>query len=306
MRKLFFASMVAMIAAFASCNKIETAAPSFDKLELSFDVADPASDTKAIKTSWEEGDEILILFRDKTANGQQAKLKYVSGDWTVVQKPSGLDLAVGNDIRFYAIHFPGTISYDVSASTAEQMGYVGGNVRIKEGIRSGALTEDGVLPLGTINLDEKLSSNEFQIVIPGISAETLYTLSVTNNGHISKTSGRENDPYNWGCAYAVKYYPYFTSVGTAISYGGGISSMTGVANADGVAFTGYYSNPVGRYDSEVKAEDPYKYVFSLYDGENYYYYTIAKSSEKEIAAGKAIKLPAFDGKGAQTYWKTSL
>lgn len=292
--------MVAMIAAFASCNKIETAAPSFDELNLSFDVADPASDTKAIKTSWEEGDEILILFRDKTANGQQAKLKYVSGDWTVVQKPSGLDLAVGNTIKFYAIHFPGTISYDVSASSAEQMGYVGGNVRVKTGLTSGALTEGGVLPLGTINLDKKLNDAEYQVVVPGISATTLYSLCITCNGRLDPRAGRENNPYSGTYSYIETYQPYFT--GSGFSYSGGLSASKGVANADGVAFTCYTHTPSS---SDVEAS-AYKYVFSLYDGENYYYYTIAKSSEKEIAAGKAIKLPAFDGKGAQENWKTSL
>ena len=82
--------------------------------------------------------------------------------------------------------------------------------------------------------------------------------------------------------------------------------IKGVANADGVAFTCYYNDPSGRYDSEVKDTDPYKYVFSLYDGKTYYYYTIPKDSEKVIAAGKAIKLPTFDGKGSKTKWKTSL
>lgn len=295
MRKLFFVSLVAMAATFASCNKIETAAPSVDVVGLSFNVADPVPDTKAIKTSWEEGDEILIMFYGKRVNGQQAKLKYVSGEWTVVLMPSELSVPVGRDILYYPIHFPGTMSYDQSSDN--QLGYVGGNVRLKSlGIQSGKVTADGVLPLGTIVLDEKLNDDEYQVVVPGISAETPYTLSVTTNGNVNT----KNVPANFSCAYAIRHYPFFNNYGTAITFGGGRAQIQGVANADGVAFTCSY------YNATPNETDPYKYVFCLYDGVNKYYYTIAKDSDKTIAAGKAIKLPAFDGNGAQTYWKTSL
>lgn len=301
MKKSFIAAFIA-IAAFASCNKIETAAPSFDELDITFDIADPDPDTKAIKTSWEEGDEILILFENKTENGQQAKLRYVSGEWKVTQKPSNLGLSGNVSIRFLAIHFPGTISYDSTKDPKNQLGYVGGNVRIAKQQTSGVLTSRGVLPLGTINLDQKLNSDEIQIVVPGISAKDFYSLSVTNNGHIIKSSGEENEPYSYGCSYLASYYPYFDGYVT-ITYGGGIGVIKGVANADGVAFTGYYNDPAARSDSEVKDTDPYKYVFTLFDGENYYHYTLPKNSKKTLAAGKAIKLPAFDGKGSQTNWK---
>ena len=302
MKKSFIAAFIA-IAAFASCNKIETAAPSFDELDITFDIADPDPDTKAIKTSWEEGDEILILFENKTENGQQAKLRYVSGEWKVTQKPSNLGLSGNVSIRFLAIHFPGTISYDSTKDYENQLGYVGGNVRIAKKQTSGILTSRGVLPLGTINLDQKLSSEEIQIVVPGISAKNFYSLSVTNNGNITKSSsGEENRPDNFGCSYLTRRYPYFDGYVT-ITYGGGVGVIKGVANADGVAFTGYYNDPAARYDSEVMDTDPYKYVFTLFDGENYYHYTLPKNSKKTLAAGKAIKLPAFDGKGSQTNWK---
>ena len=307
MKKNIFAAMVVLATAFASCETIETDSKYFDELDLTFDVADPVSDTRAIKSAWEEGDEILIVFYEKVENGQQAKLKYTSGQWTLVQKPSGLGLEAGSTISFDAIHFPGSIGYDKYSNTdyEEQLGYAGGNVRKLYGQRSGELTADGVLPLGTIALDSKLSDSEYQIVVPGISASDSYTMAVTCNGHFSSIAGKENTPYSFGCAYAQVYFPYFSSKGT-ITFGGGLKPVKGVANADGVAFTCYYNEPSGRFDSEVKDTDPYKYVFSLYDGETYYYYTIPKASEKVIAAGKAIKLPTFDGKGSKTNWKTSL
>ena len=307
MKKTIFAAMVVLATAFASCETIETDSKSFDELDLTFDVADPVSDTRAIKSAWEEGDEILIVFYEKVENGQQAKLKYTSGQWTLVQKPSGLGLEAGSTIKFKAIHFPGSIGYDKIDNTDyyEQLGYAGGNVRILKEQRSGELTADGVLPLGTIALDSKLSDSEYQIVVPGISASDSYTMAVTCNGHFSSIAGKENTPYSFGCAYAQVYFPYFSSKGT-ITFGGGLKPVKGVANADGVAFTCYYNEPSGRFDSEVKDTDPYKYVFSLYDGGTYYYYTIPKDSDKVIAAGKAIKLPTFDGKGSKTNWKTSL
>lgn len=307
MKKNIFAAMVVLATAFASCETIETDSKSFDELDLTFDVADPVSDTRAIKSAWEEGDEILIVFYEKVEKGQQAKLKYTSGQWTLVQKPSGLGLEAGSTISFDAIHFPGSIGYDKIDNTDyyEQLGYAGGNVRILKEQRSGELTADGVLPLGTIALDSKLSGSEYQIVVPGINASDSYTMAVTCNGHFSSIAGRENTPYSFGCAYAQVYYPYFNSYGN-ITFGGGLYPVKGVANADGVAFTCYYNDPSASYDPEVADTNPYKYVFSLYDGETYYYYTIPKASEKVIEAGKAIKLPTFDGKGSKTNWKTSL
>ena len=118
MKKNIFAAMVVLATAFASCETIETDSKSFGELDLTFDVADPVSDTKAIKSAWEEGDEILIVFYEKVENGQQAKLKYTSGQWTLVQKPSGLGLEAGSTIKFKAIHFPGSIGYDKIDNTA--------------------------------------------------------------------------------------------------------------------------------------------------------------------------------------------
>lgn len=307
MKKTIFAAMVVLATAFASCETIETDSRSFDELDLTFDVADPVSDTRAIKSAWEEGDEILIVFYQKVEKGQQAKLKYTSGQWTLVQKPSDLGLEAGSTISFDAIHFPGSIGYDKYSNTdyEEQLGYAGGNVRLLRYQTSGKLTADGVLPLGTIALDSKLSGSEYQIVVPGINASDSYTMAVTCNGHFSSIAGRENTPYSFGCAYAQVYFPYFNSYGN-ITFGGGLYPVKGVANADGVAFTCYYNDPSASYDPEVADTNPYKYVFSLYDGKTYYYYTIPKASEKVIAAGKAIKLPTFDGKGSKTNWKTSL
>ena len=307
MKKTIFAAMVVLATAFASCETIETDSRSFGELDLTFDVADPVSDTRAIKSAWEEGDEILIVFYQKVEKGQQAKLKYTSGQWTLVQKPSDLGLKAGSTISFNAIHFPGSIGYDKYSNTdyEEQLGYAGGNVRLLRYQTSGKLTADGVLPLGTIALDSKLSGSEYQIVVPGINASDSYTMAVTCNGHFSSIAGRENTPYSFGCAYAQVYFPYFSSKGT-ITFGGGLYPVKGVANADGVAFTCYYNGPSASYDPEVADTNPYKYVFSLYDGGTYYYYTIPKDSDKVIAAGKAIKLPTFDGKGSKTNWKTSL
>ncbi len=65
------------------------------------------------------------------------------------------------------------------------------------------------------------------------------------------------------------------------------------------------STMYARYALEA-ATSPYKYVFALSDGTQLYYYTIENTSPKTIAEKSAIKLPPFDGKGAQTYWKTTL
>jgi len=255
---------------------------------------DGASGTKAVKTSWEAGDEICIFFKDKKEINQCAVIRYSGSSWSVIRKP----VDVTDAEYYYAVHVPGEITVQKNSSYLTPS-YRGGLVLRKNSSASFTVT-DGIINLGTISFNQTLTKSEFQVVIPGISISDLgctYTLSVTSNG--SPKSASENKPQNYKTAYAEVAYPYFT--GTGISYGGGLFPIQGIANPDGVAFVAQLNEP--KLDPE---EDGYKYVFALSDGTTLYYYGIPDASEKVLAIGMAIKLPAFDGKGAGTYWKTSL
>lgn len=143
-----------------------------------------------------------------------------------------------------------------------------------------------------------MGNKTFQVVVPWISAEDNYTLSVTCNGQVSSAERNYGDYSN---SYVEKYFPYPNSHGV-LTYGGGINNTYGVENASGTEFYFWLRSTT----PSAAATSKYKYVFALSDGTQLYYYTIPKGSPKTIADKSAIKLPRFDGKTTNTHWKTTL
>ena len=166
-----------------------------------------------------------------------------------------------------------------------------------DNVRSNVSSE-GVIDIGTISL-KKGVDKAFQVVVPGISSGDNYTLSVTCDGIVTDAEDNSGMQSN---SYVRRCYPYLKNNG-AIEFGTGYDNVYGISNPDGVEF---FFEINSRISGEKVTASLYKYVFSLSDGTQLYYYTIAKTSDKTIADKSAIKLPVFDGKGAQTYWKTTL
>ena len=297
MKKTFLIVSAFAALFLAACNKIEKTEEAKEITDITFTVASP--DTKAVKTAWAAGDEIMIFFEGKVEVGQQAKLRYDGSVWELVQKPSGLSYTPGTGVGFYySIHYPGSIVYNGQDDDRKKiMNYRAGIVLENEddNVKFNVSTE-GVIELGTISL-KKLVSKAFQVVVPGISEGDNYTLSVTCDGIVTDAEDNRGTVSN---SYGTKYYPYPNDYG-AITFGGGFDNVYGISNPDGVEF--FFTlreNPSGA------ATSAYKYVFALSDGTHLYYYTIAKTSTKTIADKSAIKLPAFDGKTTKTHWKTTL
>ena len=78
-------TLIAALAALAlsSCKKEDKMKVAVS--DVTFSVASP--DTKALKSDWEPGDEIMIFFKNKVDVGQQAKIRYNGSVWQLVQKP---------------------------------------------------------------------------------------------------------------------------------------------------------------------------------------------------------------------------
>ena len=292
-------TLIAALAALAlsSCKKEEKTNVVVKEIsDVTFTVASP--DTKALKSGWEAGDEIMIFFRDKTDVGQQAKIRYDGSTWQLVQKPSNLSYEPGTSVeRYYAIHYPGEIVYNGQNDDCKKiMNYRAGVVLYKNNNYFN-VSNEGVIELGTISLT-KMGNKTFQVVVPWISAEDNYTLSVTCNGQVSSAERNYGDYSN---SYVEKYFPYPNSHGV-LTYGGGINNTYGVENASGTEFYFWLRSTT----PSAAATSKYKYVFALSDGTQLYYYTIPKDSPKTIADKSAIKLPRFDGKTTKTHWKTTL
>lgn len=314
MKKHIISMFMLAVAAFASCSKVETPeeapVPNYGEADVIFsvdDYYDGMEDTKAVKKSWKNGDEIMVFFYEKAGAGQQAKLRREDYEWKLVERPKGLGLSPGDFIRFEAIHFPGTIIYDPTKDNEEQLNYQGGPVRMawkryyEDGSASycrAEVLDDGEIYLGKLSLKETLW-DEFQVVVPGISVEDGYVLSVVRDTKY-QTPSNLSDQYT---TYSGYNYPYINTDYCSLTNGGGYGDVKGVSNSDGVAFV----SPYNTYCiSHITDSDEFKYIFCLSDGETIYYYTIPKGSTKTLGVGKAIKLPTFDGKTSKVNWKTSL
>ena len=280
----------------AACNKIEKTEEAKEITDITFTVASP--DTKALKSNWETGDEIMIFFEYKTDVGQQAKIRYNGSTWQLVQKPSNLSYAPGKNVGQYsAIHYPGEIVYNGQNDDSKKIMNYRAGVVLRENNNRFNVNSEGVIELGTISLT-KMGNKTFQVVVPWISAEDNYTLSVTCNGQVSSAERNYGDYSN---SYVEKYFPYPNSRG-GLTYGGGMGNTYGVENASGTEFYFWLRSTT----PSAAATSKYKYVFALSDGTQLYYYTIPKGSSKTIADKSAIKLPRFDGKTTNTHWKTTL
>ena len=84
MKKTLFIITALAALSLASCKKEEKTETIKEISDIRFEVAQPG--TKAVKSNWEKGDEIMILFYEKMEVGQQAKLRYDGSVWQVVQK----------------------------------------------------------------------------------------------------------------------------------------------------------------------------------------------------------------------------
>ena len=91
--------------AFVSCNKEE--AKTTQELTYKFTIGEKPGygvDSRAVKTGWEEGDKIYIVFDDNTpvALSDFMIIQYQSGNWNVVQQPAHAPSASGTlDALFY-------------------------------------------------------------------------------------------------------------------------------------------------------------------------------------------------------------
>lgn len=66
MKKIFMAAMALVMAVFTSCSKDDVQLERNNELKVTFNVVDKVgfdTDTRAVKTGWEAGDEVLIVMQ---------------------------------------------------------------------------------------------------------------------------------------------------------------------------------------------------------------------------------------------------
>ena len=278
MKKFLMAAMTLVMAVFASCSNDDAQLEGIGDFKVNFTVADKAGfdgDTRAVKTGWENGDEILIAICSEggwTELGKYNcfKIKYNNGNWTTDM--AGFDASVhfesGNS--FMAIYHPGTITLaGVATGVMEPLnGYKGGE--LLQYIGTYSKTGSSTFNLGTIKL--KRNPNDFQISVKGLASagqdDGVCELRIKDANDESNTTNIF--PFQGGLALLTESgfgspAPY-TFPSTGINYGGD------------VVF--YFSN---------KGCEANSLEFELEVGSDMYTYTTNTIPE----AGKAYILPVI-------------
>lgn len=175
--------IAAIIIAASGCSKNDYIPTTDNNVKVEFSVADkPAfgAQTKAIKTSWEVGDQIAIALQPESAEnvlyetkvlGKNSRLhscvslrlEYTESGWIVDSKITPPE---GNG-KFYAVHHRGTIVMTETSdpsSTFNMTGYDGGELMAFSGNYSA--DQNGIIKLGTISM--ALDSRLFQVSVTAI------------------------------------------------------------------------------------------------------------------------------------------
>lgn len=132
MKKILMAVVALAVMGFVGCQKDDNAID--NKVKVNFTVADKASfdnGSRAVKSDWAVGDEILIIFEgsegwlDFTSHANTLKLKKTADGWNAIDTnlPALANLADGK--KFYAIYHTGEISLgDMTDATTYYTAYI--------------------------------------------------------------------------------------------------------------------------------------------------------------------------------------
>ena len=280
MKKIFMSVMTLMMAVFASCSNEDVNVDNNNELKVTFTVADKIGfgvDARAVKTGWENDDEILIAMCSEggwTELGKYNcfKLKYNGSDWTTDMTGfvNTVNFETGN--QYMAIYHPGIITLSGTAKDGMEalIGYKGG-----EHLQYiGTYTETGHLTfdLGTIKLER--NPNDFQISVKGLASAGQADCKL----YIYDASDESNST---GISYFGEMPALLTENGfvTPVSY---IKRSRGINYGDDVVF--YFSN------NGCKATS-LKFVLEV--GSDMYTYTTTTIPQ----GGKAYVLPARTSDG---------
>lgn len=189
MKKIFIALMAVTL--FVGCAKesenVETPA-----LKVVFSVADKVgleADTKAIKNSWADGDQILLLFQPDGQysllpfenNSNSIKLTYNGGKWKASDF-NGDAASLSTNGYYSGVYHYGEVSFGAADNSKVFLkNYIGGDYLECYGSYA---VSDGVIDLGTISMTR--SANAYMISVRNLaSVDGPWTLTVGDNNNSS-------------------------------------------------------------------------------------------------------------------------
>ena len=172
--KRFYSIVAAIVLALCVVGCVKDETPTKKDIKLSFSVAskDGFDSTRAVKSDWAVGDQILVLFKvgdnwlTEKANTKANTLTLTyaeDGSWSAIQNDWSDELIGSQSGEFFAIHYRGDISLIEGESWIDacQFNYNGGEVlRMENGQYS---VEDGVMNLGQLTLKLRDDAVQFSV-----------------------------------------------------------------------------------------------------------------------------------------------
>ena len=306
-------AVLAVLAISVSCSKEETLKID-QNVKVSFSVADKATigaETKAVKTAWEAGDQIIVFLKPnidgKDYSAANFLLKYNGTQWT--EETTGLNLSeLGTAGNYVAIHYRVTSGNDITHNNYYILNNYAGGETLASAVSSYTIS-GSTLDLGTIFLNMTVSQNlakQLQVSISNLEPSKTWNLKILKKG-VALNSTSNSDGYSMyiGCPLLHK-----DTGNTSISSGSSIWETLGVKNNKSdekeLSFVFLSSN------ESITQESGSLYRFILNDGTDNYEYVVNRGNaveannnkfEKNLESGKAYKLPAFDGNTAGGTWK---
>ena len=265
MKKFIYAisALAVMMAVGCSKEDVETPSPEY-KLVVNMDKPSFGDDTRAVRTSWENGDVVYVVFDGDLYDGATAAkyltLAYDGSSWTPTWVGTTIDEVAAKEtktLRAVYVNTPVTPEfwnngqYLTCDSTTKGV-YV---MQCKDGTYT---VSDSTITLN-IALEHKCS----QITVRGIDVAGNWTLSCNElqailGGSVSNSNGAGVSAVNFN------------------------ASLAGFANADGVSFYGYYPG----------STSPSNLTFTLTNGTKTY--TRSFTDKGGLKAGYAIIMDGPD------------
>ena len=312
MKKIIIAAFAAC-ALLAACTEKESAPVQNNDVKVVFEIADKAGfgqDTKAVKTAWAEGDQILVIFRAN--NGVNQGQGFLTDDCEVntlrfvydgsawgLQDNNVSDLAqLGSSGLYVAIHHRVFGEDDIVFAGANCVltNYNGGELLQYQGSYA---VSDGILTLETVKMEMALYGDQFQISVPDLPSGKNGKMYICNYNMVdgayppaclSKEGGIEegdiffNDSYYQLGSYSGHYSP-------------------GVKNGTDVSFVSRASS-WSESDEEYQQYSSYKFLVTDGTKENSYVYVKSRGIWDgghidfvfTLEGGHAYRLPSFNNK----------
>ena len=296
MKRLLIAATLLFAAGFVACDKSDDTSVEKDiKVEFSVAGKDCFNTTRAVKSDWANGDQILILFKTggawlgkENSKDNTITLTYnaSASTWALTKNNWDDDLTNSTSGEFLAVHYRGDMGLGASeGSLGYLFNYTAGEVLHMSG---GTYTiTDGVMTLSTLVL--KLSNDAVQFSVQYLASNSdtwEMWVAYDNKGGDYKYPGDSASPVQ---GYNAGKVLYRTDGGFLGTYGN--EWMSNVVNGSDRSFFGTFDNG----NDEVTTR--YVFVLKNVTKTKYYKFEYAPSPFVKLAGKNAYLLPPLTLEG---------